>query len=190
MFNNIEDVKKHYVEYSISSEDLFAKDKNFKENLIVFSNFLKLKYKKRENDFAITFSDFLELLEFEIYSNLPTGENLEFQNTKLKLEIEVARIIKKTRNQDFEKLLTYVKNCKEFEIDELKELIVKIQLKNNIFPTFLPILYQMYNNVYAWLISKNNNEILINKYNEEYDNKKNIYNKENIDNGYKGKFNI
>ena len=149
--NDINDIRDKFSEFYSNSYLLSNED--YENNLIVFTNLLKSKYKSnvynnKDIDF-VPYSIYLDLLEENIYEKL----NI---NDKTKLEVEVSRIIKKTKDKKFEQLLMYVKNyIKDEDINEIKDLIVKIDLSKNILPVFFKNLNNIYNDVYAESLSNN-----------------------------------
>ena len=148
---DINDIRNSFGEfYSISK--LLCNDE-FEKNLKEFNALLKSKYKINVyNDKEIKYvpySIFLEALEDTVYEKLHIKDNT-------KLEVEITRIIKKTKDERFKQLLFYVKNyIKEEEINEIKDLIVKVDLSKNIFPVFFKNLNNIYNIIYAETLSNN-----------------------------------
>ena len=139
--------------YDESLENLFSLN-HFKKNLIKICKLLKIAYSKQV-EYYDTFNDFLKVFEREIYDS----SNEQKISDKDKIIMELHRFKKNNiKDEKIMELLDYVleNDLDKDDINTLKTIIVKKQLVNDLFPTFVTNLFELYNQTMAYVITKNN----------------------------------
>ena len=127
--------------------------KKYRKSLITICKVLLSKYETNEKDYYCFF-EFLNLFEKSIYDSLFEKKI----NEKEKILMELQRLNKNNPkdNDIYELINEVVKGILEKEdINILKTIIVKKQLSNGMFPSFVTTLFEVYNQTMAYLLNKN-----------------------------------